>query len=69
MQLHAHTDRAGARALAFTPYPFEDVGALIRESSPELYLFSSEYPHTEGAATRSEGSKPASVICQSRPVG
>lgn len=34
--------------LAFTPYPFEDVGALIRESAPDLYLFSSDYPHTEG---------------------
>jgi len=34
--------------LAFTPYPFEDVGALIRDSYPELYLFSSDYPHTEG---------------------
>ena len=34
--------------LAFTPYPFEDVGALIRDSAPELYLFSSDYPHTEG---------------------
>jgi predicted TIM-barrel fold metal-dependent hydrolase len=34
--------------LAFTPYPFEDVGALIRDSYPELYLFSSDYPHAEG---------------------
>ncbi len=34
--------------LRFTPYPFEDVGALIRESWPELYLFSSDYPHAEG---------------------
>ena len=34
--------------LRFTPYPFEDVGALIRESSPDLYLFSSDYPHAEG---------------------
>ena len=34
--------------LRFTPYPFEDVGALIRESVPELYLFSSDYPHAEG---------------------
>lgn len=34
--------------LAFTPFPFEDVGALIRDSSPELYLFSSDYPHIEG---------------------
>jgi predicted TIM-barrel fold metal-dependent hydrolase len=32
----------------FTPFPFEDVGALIRESSDELYLFSSDYPHVEG---------------------
>ena len=33
---------------AFTPYPFEDVGAMIRESNPDLYLFSSDYPHIEG---------------------
>lgn len=37
-----------AAQVSFTPYPFEDVGALIRESSPELYLFSSDYPHNEG---------------------
>ena len=34
--------------LRFTPYPFEDVGAFVRESSPDLYLFSSDYPHAEG---------------------
>jgi predicted TIM-barrel fold metal-dependent hydrolase len=34
--------------LRFTPYPFEDVGAIVRESYPELYLFSSDYPHAEG---------------------
>lgn len=34
--------------LRFTPYPFEDAGALLRESAPELYLFSSDYPHAEG---------------------
>ena len=34
--------------LRFTPYPFEDVGTLIRESMAELYLFSSDYPHAEG---------------------
>jgi predicted TIM-barrel fold metal-dependent hydrolase len=33
---------------AFTPYPFEDVGAMVRDSHPELYLFSSDYPHIEG---------------------
>ena len=34
--------------MGFTPYPFEDVGAMIRESNPDLYLFSSDYPHIEG---------------------
>jgi predicted TIM-barrel fold metal-dependent hydrolase len=34
--------------MRFTPYPFEDVGAFIKESGPELYLFSSDYPHAEG---------------------
>ena len=34
--------------LAFTPFPFEDVGQLIAESNDELYLFSSDYPHVEG---------------------
>jgi predicted TIM-barrel fold metal-dependent hydrolase len=34
--------------MAFTPYPFEDVGAMIRESNPDLFLFSSDYPHIEG---------------------
>jgi predicted TIM-barrel fold metal-dependent hydrolase len=34
--------------LAFTPYVYENVGALIKQSDPRLYLFSSDYPHTEG---------------------
>jgi predicted TIM-barrel fold metal-dependent hydrolase len=34
--------------LAFTPFVFEEVGALIDQSNPELYLFSSDYPHIEG---------------------
>ncbi len=34
--------------MGFTPYPFEDVGAMIRDSNPDLYLFSSDYPHVEG---------------------
>jgi predicted TIM-barrel fold metal-dependent hydrolase len=34
--------------IAFTPYVFEDVGPLIDQSNPELYLFSTDYPHTEG---------------------
>ena len=34
--------------MAFTPYVYEDVGALIRQSDSRLYLFSSDYPHAEG---------------------
>ena len=34
--------------LRFTPYPFEDVAQLVAESSPDLYLFSTDYPHAEG---------------------
>ena len=57
-----HLEQIGGRAQAdapkalrtsfgttrFTPYPFEDVGQLCRESDPTLYLFSSDYPHAEG---------------------
>jgi predicted TIM-barrel fold metal-dependent hydrolase len=34
--------------LAFTPFVFETVGDLIDQSNPDLYLFSSDYPHIEG---------------------
>lgn len=34
--------------LRFTPYPFEDVAQMVSESCPELYMFSSDYPHAEG---------------------
>ena len=34
--------------MASTPFVFEDVGVLIDQSSPDLYLFSSDYPHVEG---------------------
>lgn len=34
--------------LRFTPYPFEDVAQLVQESSSQLYMFSSDYPHAEG---------------------
>ena len=37
-----------SQQLAFTPFVFEDVGALIDQSNPDLYLFSTDYPHTEG---------------------
>ncbi len=43
------TPREQIRAqLKFTPYPFEDVAQMVKESHPELYLFSSDYPHAEG---------------------
>jgi predicted TIM-barrel fold metal-dependent hydrolase len=34
--------------MAFTPFVFEDVGRFIDQSNPDLYLFSSDYPHVEG---------------------
>ncbi len=34
--------------MAFTPFVFEAVGDLIDQSNPDLYLFSSDYPHIEG---------------------
>lgn len=36
------------RAVKFTPFPGEDVGHMIRDAGPELFLFSSDYPHPEG---------------------
>lgn len=34
--------------MGFTPFPHEDVASLIERSNPDLYLFSSDYPHVEG---------------------
>ena len=34
--------------LAFTPFVFEEVGRFVDQSNPDLYLFSSDYPHIEG---------------------
>jgi predicted TIM-barrel fold metal-dependent hydrolase len=36
------------RAVRFTPYATEDAGAIIRDGGPELFLFSSDFPHPEG---------------------
>lgn len=36
------------RQVRFTPYPGEDVASMIAMTGPELYLFSSDYPHPEG---------------------
>ena len=49
LQEMARTPSEQIRAqLRFTPYPFEDVAQMVSESFPELYLFSSDYPHAEG---------------------
>jgi predicted TIM-barrel fold metal-dependent hydrolase len=36
------------KQVRFTPFPGEDVGGLIRDAGPELFLFSTDYPHPEG---------------------
>lgn len=36
------------RQVRFTPWHFEDAGWLIKECGPELFLFSSDWPHPEG---------------------
>jgi predicted TIM-barrel fold metal-dependent hydrolase len=36
------------RAVKFTPFPRENVGLMIRDAGPDLFLFSSDYPHPEG---------------------
>ena len=36
------------RHLKFTPFPGEPVGWMIDQCGPELFMFSSDYPHPEG---------------------
>jgi predicted TIM-barrel fold metal-dependent hydrolase len=36
------------RQVKFTPFPGEDIGHMIRDAGPDLFLFSSDYPHPEG---------------------
>ena len=36
------------KQMAFTPFAHENVGSLINMTDPNLYLFSSDYPHVEG---------------------
>ena len=36
------------RQVRVTPYPTEDVGRLVERCGPELFMFSSDYPHVEG---------------------
>ena len=53
------------RQVKFTPFSFEDVGWLIEQEGPELFLFSTDYPHPEGGRDpygRFEASLAASAI-------
>ncbi len=36
------------RQLKFTPFPPEPVGWMIEQAGPELFLFSTDFPHAEG---------------------
>jgi predicted TIM-barrel fold metal-dependent hydrolase len=36
------------RQVRFTPFPFEDTQWLIEQCGPELFMFSTDYPHPEG---------------------
>ena len=36
------------RQVRFTPFPFEDTAWLLEQSGPELFMFSTDYPHPEG---------------------
>lgn len=36
------------RQVKFTPFAGEDVGSMIQEAGADLFLFSSDYPHSEG---------------------
>lgn len=36
------------RHLKFTPFPGEPVGWMMRQAGPELFMFSTDFPHPEG---------------------
>ena len=36
------------RQVRFTPFPFEDTTWLVEQCGPELFMFSTDYPHPEG---------------------
>ena len=51
--------------MAFTPFVFEEVGSFIDQSNPDLYLFSSDYPHIEGG--RDPIKRFESTLCERAP--
>ncbi len=36
------------RQVRFTPFPFEDTAWLVEQCGPDLFMFSTDYPHPEG---------------------
>ena len=48
MQFDRTPSQQLSEQMGFTPFPHEDVANLIEQSNPDLYLFSSDYPHVEG---------------------
>ncbi|MBV8162297.1 MAG: amidohydrolase family protein [Acidimicrobiia bacterium] len=47
-RLEAKPSEYVRRHLKFTPFPGEDVGWMIEHAGPELFMFSTDYPHPEG---------------------
>jgi uncharacterized protein len=47
-KLSAKPSELVCRQLRVTPYPHEDAGWIVRNSGPDMALFSSDYPHVEG---------------------
>ncbi len=47
-KLSAKPSEIARRQLWVTPYPHEDAGWIIRNSSEDMCLFSTDYPHVEG---------------------
>lgn len=46
--LSAKPSEIAKRQIRVTPYPHEDTGWIIKNSGPEMLMFSSDYPHVEG---------------------
>jgi predicted TIM-barrel fold metal-dependent hydrolase len=46
--LSLRPDEYVERQIRVTPYPTEDVGWIVQQSSPAICMFSSDYPHVEG---------------------
>jgi hypothetical protein len=47
-KLSAKPSEIARRQVRATPYPHEDTGWIIANSSDEMLLFSSDFPHVEG---------------------